>query len=139
MSSAAGPNHPAAHLPSGTVTMLFTDVESSTSLATRLRERYGDVLAEHRRLLRDAVTAHGDELFAVFTRARDAVAASAAAQVALAAHPWPVEAPLRVRMGVHTGEPTLREGSYVGVEVHRAARICAAGRGGQVLVSSTTA
>jgi DNA-binding NarL/FixJ family response regulator/class 3 adenylate cyclase len=147
MSEAAGRNQPAARLPSGTVTMLFTDVEASTSLATRLRERYGDVLAEHRRLLRDAVIGHGglevdaqgDELFAVFTRARDAVAAAAATQLALAAHPWPDDAPVRVRMGVHTGEPAQRDDSYVGVEVHRASRICAAGRGGQVLVSSTTA
>ena len=133
--------------PSGTVTLLFTDIEGSTRLLLRLGERYGDVLAEHRRLLRDAWSAHGgteidtqgDSFFVAFTRAADAVDAAVDGQRFLAAHPWPDETALRVRMGIHTGEPSLHDGNYVGIDVHRAARIAAAGHGGQVLVSRTTA
>ena len=134
--------------PSGTVTFLFTDVEGSTRLLGHLRDRYGSVLAEHQRLLREAFAAHGGEeldtqgdgFFYVFTRARDAAAAAADGQRALAAHEWPEGAAFRVRMGLHTGEPVLSdEGRYHGMGVHRAARIMAAGHGGQILASQSTA
>jgi class 3 adenylate cyclase len=132
----------------GTVTFLFSDVEGSTHLLKQLRDRYGAVLSEHRRLLREAFVAHGgeevdaqgDACFYVFSRARDAAAAAAAAQRSLAAHKWPVAAELRVRMGMHTGEPDVSEdGRYHGLGVHRAARIMAAGHGAQVLASQATA
>jgi predicted ATPase/class 3 adenylate cyclase len=129
-----------AELPRGTVTFLFTDVEGSTRLLQELGDAYAEVLAEHRRVLREAFTrqggievdTQGDAFFVAFRRAADAVAAAAAAQDALA------EAPLRVRMGVHTGEPLATADGYVGVDVHRAARIAAAGHGGQVLLSQST-
>jgi predicted ATPase len=128
-----------AELPSGTVTFLFTDVESSTRLLQELGDRYVEVLAEHRRVLREAFAGHGgvevdtqgDAFFVAFARASDALAAARDAQVAL-------DGPLRVRMGVHTGEPLLTDEGYVGIDVHRAARIAAAGHGGQVLVSQST-
>src|SRR6266511_2221243 len=133
-------------LPSGTVTLLFTDVEGSTRLLRTLRDRYQEVLAEHRRLLRGAFAEHGgqeigtegDSFFVVFQRAKDAVAAAADGQRALAGHAWPEGAGLRVRMGLHTGEPSVAEANYVGLGVHRAARIMAAGHGAQVLLSPTT-
>src|SRR6266511_976826 len=133
-------------LPSGTVTLLFTDVEGSTRLLRTLRDRYQEVLAAHRRLLRGAFAEHGgqeigtegDSFFVVFQRAKDAVAAAADGQRALAGHAWPEGAGLRVRMGLHTGEPSVAEANYVGLGVHRAARIMAAGHGGQVLLSPTT-
>jgi class 3 adenylate cyclase len=133
-------------LPNGTVTLLFTDVEGSTRLLQRLGDRYGTALDEERRILRDAISAHagreidcrGDEFFAAFPRARDAVAAAVTAQRALAEHTWPGDAVLKVRMGLHTGEPALRDDGYLGVDVHRAARISAAAHGGQVLVSQVT-
>ncbi len=133
-------------LPSGTVTFLFTDIEGSTVLLRRLRTRYGDVLADHQQLLRDAVAeaggneidSQGDSFFFVFRRARDAVIAAANAQRALAAHAWPEDGVVRVRMGIHTGEAAFVDGRYVGVAVHRASRISAAGHGGQVLLSQTT-
>lgn len=135
-----------AELPSGTVTLLFTDVEGSTRLVQQLGDGYGGVLAELRRLLRGAVAEVGghevdcraDELFAAFQRARDGVAAAAAAQSALDAHAWPEGAPVRVRMGLHTGEPALEGGAYLGLDVSRAARICAVGLGGQILLSQST-
>ena len=135
-----------ADLPTGTVTFLLTDIEDSTGLVTRLRDGYVDTLNEHRRLLRDAVEeasgqeidARGDELFVVFTRASDAVAAALAAQRALTAHAWPEGGSVRVRMGIHTGEPSVGTDGYTGLDVHRAARIVAAGHGGQVLVSAAT-
>jgi peptide/nickel transport system substrate-binding protein len=135
-----------AELPGGTVTFLFTDVEGSTRLERELRERYREVLTEHRRLLRDSFGHHsgheidtqGDSFFFVFPRARDAVAAAVAGQRALAEHDWPDGHAVRVRIGMHTGEATLDEGRYVGLAVHRAARISAAGHGGQILVSSST-
>jgi class 3 adenylate cyclase/pimeloyl-ACP methyl ester carboxylesterase len=132
------------NLPTGTVTFLFTDIEGSTALLQHLGDRrYGEVLEEHRRLLRDAfvegrgqeVDTQGDAFLVAFSRARDALAAAVAAQRALTKHPWPDGAPLRVRMGLHTGEPVSGSGDYVGLDVHRAARICAAGHGGQILVS----
>jgi class 3 adenylate cyclase len=132
--------------PSATATFLFTDIEGSTLLLKQFRDRYPDLLGEHQRLLRDAFGAHGGEVvdtqgdafFVAFRRARDAVLAAAAAQRALATHDWPEGGELRVRMGIHTGEARLAEGRYVGLSVHRAARICAGGYGGQVLVSQTT-
>jgi YVTN family beta-propeller protein len=133
-------------LPSGTVTLLFTDIEGSTRLLRTLRERYQEVLAEHRRLLRGAFAEHGgheigtegDSFFVVFQRVKDAVAAAAQGQRALADYPWPEGAGLKVRMGLHTGEPSVAEAGYVGLGVHRAARIMAAGHGGQILLSPTT-
>jgi YVTN family beta-propeller protein len=133
-------------LPSGTVTFLFTDIEGSTRLLKELRERYGEVRAEHERLMRAAfaeaggqeVDTQGDAFFVAFSRARDAVAGAVAAQRALAGYPWPDGAVVRVRMGIHTGEPTVGQDRYVGLGVHRAARICSAAHGGQVLLSNTT-
>jgi len=132
------------NLPTGTVTFLFTDIEGSTALLQRLGDqRYAEVLEEHRRLLRDAFAAghgqeidtQGDAFLVAFARARDALASAVAAQRALTKHPWPDGASLRVRMGLHTGEPVSSTGDYVGLDVHRAARICAAGHGGQILLS----
>jgi predicted ATPase/class 3 adenylate cyclase len=129
-------------LPSGTVTLLFTDVEGSTSLLEELgADHYAEALAEHRRRLREAFTRHrgvevdtqGDAFFYAFARATDAVAAADDGQSALA------DGPMRVRMGVHTGEPLITQEGYVGTDVHRAARIAAAGQGGQVLISEQTA
>jgi predicted ATPase/class 3 adenylate cyclase len=127
-------------LPRGTVTFLFTDIEGSTRLLQELGAEYADVLAEHRRTLREEFARHGgvevgtegDSFFVAFARASDALAAAAAAREALAG------GPIRVRMGLHTGEPTVTDEGYVGLDVHRAARIAAAGHGGQVLVSQAT-
>lgn len=127
-------------LPSGTVTLLFTDIEGSTRLLHELGERYADVLADHRRALRAVFSAHagvevdtqGDAFFVAFARASDAVAAARDAQAGLA------NGPVRVRIGIHTGEPVRTEEGYVGVDVHRAARVMGAGHGGQVLLSETT-
>ena len=132
--------------PTGTVSLLFTDIEGSTRLLQRLGDRYGDALAQHRRLLREAIARYrgqevdnqGDAIFAAFPTARDAVAAAVAAQRSLARHAWPEDVPLRVRMGIHSGEPTATVEGYVGIDLHRAARICAAAHGGQILVSQTT-
>ena len=128
-------------LPTGTVTFLFTDIEGSTRLLAELGDGYAEVLAEHRRVLREAwlrcdgveVDTQGDAFFVAFGRASDAVAAAADAQVGLAG------GPVRVRMGLHTGEPLRTDEGYVGFDVHRAARIAAAGHGGQVLLSQATA
>jgi YVTN family beta-propeller protein len=135
-----------SELPAGTVTFLFTDIEGSTQLLKELGPRYAEALAEHQRILRDAFAAHGgrevdtqgDSFFVAFGRAKDAVAAAADAQRDLAAHLWPAGAPVKVRMGLHTGEPRLGGERYVGLGVHKAARIAAAGHGGQVLLSRTT-
>jgi class 3 adenylate cyclase len=133
-------------LPVGTVTFLFTDIEGSTRLLQELGNDYGQVVADHRRLLRDVfqagggseVDTQGDAFFYSFPWARDAVGAAVAGQRALAAHQWPRGADVRVRMGLHTGEPTVGDEGYVGLDVVRAARICSAGHGGQILVSETT-
>ena len=125
---------------------MFSDIEGSTRLLARLRRGYADLLDEHRRLLRIAFATHGgaevrtegDSFFVVFARAGAAVAAVVAGQRALATGRWPEGCEVRVRMGVHTGEAELREGDYTGLDVHRAARICAAAHGGQILVSSAT-
>jgi len=127
-------------LPGGTVTFLFTDIEESTRLLHELGDDYADALAEHRRALRAAFDANGgvevdtqgDAFFVAFARASDALAAAREGQDALA------DGPVRVRMGVHTGEPIVTHEGYVGIDVHRAARIAAVGRGGQILVSQTT-
>ena len=117
------------------------------ALLKRLGDRYAEALAEHRRIVREAfgsrggreIDTQGDAFFYSFERARDAVAAAVAAQRALASHGWPDGEQLRVRMSIHTGEPVVGEEGYVGIDVHRAARICSAGHGGQVLLSATTA
>jgi YVTN family beta-propeller protein len=135
-----------SELPRGTVTFLFTDIEGSTQLLKRLGGGYGDVLADHQRILRAAFAAHGgrevdtqgDSFFVAFQRGKDAVAAAVDAQRDLAAHAWPDGIEVRVRMGLHTGEPRVGEDRYVGLGVHKAARIAAAGHGGQVLLSRTT-
>src|SRR5437870_4353280 len=136
----------AGERPTGTVTFLFSDIEGSTRLLQRLGALYGEALAQHQRLLREAFAEHGgheidtqgDSFFAAFRRAKDAVAAAVDAQRALAAYEWPHRAEVRVRMGIHTGETGVGEDRYVGLGVHRAARIGAAAVGGQVLVSETT-
>jgi class 3 adenylate cyclase len=133
-------------LPSGTVTFVFSDIEGSTALLKRLGERYGEVLAAHRRLMRETlgtrggveIDTQGDAFFFAFARARDAVAASVEAQRAHASHAWPEGADVRVRMGLHTGEPALGEEGYHGLDVVRAARLAGAGSGGSVLLSETT-
>jgi predicted ATPase/class 3 adenylate cyclase len=136
----------ARQLPAGTVTLLFTDIEGSTRLLHEIGELYGDVLADHHRLLREVWAAHGgvevdtegDAFFVAFPDARSALRAAAAAQEELGVHPWPHGGPVRVRMGVHTGAPQIRDGTYWGVDVHYAARLCSAAHGGQVLVSAST-
>ena len=134
--------------PTGTVTLLFTDVEGSTQLLQRLgAERFAEALALHRRLLREVFARHGgyevdeegDAFLVAFQAVGEAVAAACEAQQGLGSEEWPLEGGLRVRMGVHTGEPLPVPPKYVGMDVHRAARIMAAGHGGQVLVSETTA
>lgn len=133
-------------LPEGTVTLLFTDIEGSTRLLQELGEAYEDILTDHRRLLRTrieenggvVVDTQGDAFLAAFRRARDAVTAAVEAQHALAAHDWSGSARPRVRMAIHTGEPSHVGEGFVGLSVHRAARICSAGHGGQVLLSATT-
>ena len=131
-----------SNLPSGTVTFLFTDVEGSTELLRELgTTEYERALAEHRRILREAVNSHGgvevdtqgDALFAAFPTAPGALEAASEALQGLA------PGPIRVRMGIHTGTPHVGEAGYVGIDVHRAARIAACGHGGQVLISTSTA
>jgi predicted ATPase/class 3 adenylate cyclase len=127
-------------LPSGTVTFLFTDIEGSTRLLHELGDAYAEALAEHRRVLREAFARHGgvevdtqgDAFFVAFPRATDALEAARDGQAALAG------GSIRVRMGIHTGEPLATDEGYVGIDVHRAARIASAGHGGQVLVSQST-
>ena len=135
-----------AEPPSGTVTLLFSDIEGSTRLLKRAGDAYAGLLAEHRRLLGEAFERHngfhvdseGDAFFVVFASAGDAASAAAEAQLALAEHPWPEETEIRVRMGLHSGEPRVIERRYVGLAVHQAARVMAAGHGGQVLLSEST-
>ena len=135
-----------AELPTGTVTLLFSDIEGSTRLLQRVGDAYADLLATHRALLLNAFGAHrgvvidseGDAFFVAFASAKDAALAAAAAQQALAAHDWPGGNEIRVRMGLHTGEPLVTQEGYVGIDVHRAARIASAGHGGQTLLSEVT-
>ncbi len=135
-------------LPTGTVTFLFTDIEGSTALLERLGDsRFSDILSEHRRVLSRVfaesngrvVFTEGDALLVVFARARDAVRAAVAGQLALVSHPWPDVNSLKVRMGLHTGEPLSDTAGYAGLDLHRAARISAAGHGGQILLSQGVA
>jgi class 3 adenylate cyclase len=134
-------------LPRGTVTFLFTDIEGSTELLRALGTGYGDVRTDHGRLIEGACKANdghvidtqGDAYFAAFDRAADAVAAAVDVQRRLAAVEWPDGLQLRVRMGLHSAEPFLDATGYFGLGVHRAARICAAAHGGQILVSNATA
>lgn len=134
-------------LPGGTVTFVFTDIEGSTQLLQELGdEAYGQVSGDHRRLVRETfgarggteIDTQGDAFFFSFPRARDAVAAAVDAQRALRDHKWPEGKEVLVRMGVHTGEPHVGEEGYLGLDVVRAARISAAGHGGQILISETT-
>jgi predicted ATPase/class 3 adenylate cyclase len=133
-------------LPAGTVTLLFTDIEGSTQLLQQLGDGYSELLTSCRALLRRVfqeqggfeVDTQGDALFAVFARASDALSAAIAAQLALASQEWPQGVAVHVRMGLHTGEPSRVSEGYVGLDVHRAARIMAAAHGGQVLLSQTT-
>jgi predicted ATPase/class 3 adenylate cyclase/DNA-binding CsgD family transcriptional regulator len=132
--------------PSGAVTFLFSDIEGSTRLVKALRERYARVLAEHRQLVRATIAGHGghevdtqgDAFFAVFGEPKQAVLCALEVQRSLAAHDWPAGIRVRVRMGIHTGHSVPADGIYTGLAVHRAARICAAARGGQVLISQAT-
>jgi class 3 adenylate cyclase len=133
-------------LPSGTVTFVFTDIEDSTEHLKRLGDAYTEVLSAHRRIVRDTfgardgveIDTQGDAFFYVFRRARDAVTAAVDAQRQHASAQWPGDEAIRVRMGLHTGEPAVHEEGYVGLDVVRAARICTLGRGGQILLSETT-
>ncbi|MGI8519963.1 MAG: adenylate/guanylate cyclase domain-containing protein, partial [Actinomycetota bacterium] len=134
-------------LPTGTVTLVFTDIEGSTRLLASLGSRYEAVFADHRRLLRAAFSSHqgievdtqGDALFYAFAKAHDAISAAFAAQRALASNDFGEGVELKVRMGIHTGEPTVTSEGYVGSEVHLGARISAAAWGAQIVVSSATA
>jgi predicted ATPase/class 3 adenylate cyclase len=138
---------PEVDLPSGTVTFLFTDIEGSTRLLQELGERYAEVLAQHRAIIEGASAARGghtfgtegDALFIAFAEAAPAVLAAAESQRRLAQARWPEGREVRVRMGIHTGEATLVGTDYVGLSLHHAARLTAAGHGGQVLVSAATA
>jgi class 3 adenylate cyclase len=130
-------------LPTGSVTFMFTDVEGSTALLNQLGDAYATVLADMRRHMRAAtrraggheVDARADEYFAAFAQARDAIAAALAIQDRLRTHAWPEAVEVRVRVGIHSGRPTLTDAGYVGLAVHAVARICAVARGGQILVS----
>src|SRR6266487_100740 len=134
-------------LPGGTLTIVHTDVENSTPLTVHLGDRYPEVLATHRTLLRAAFAAHegsevdtqGDSFFVVFPRATQAAAAAVAIQRALAAEAWPEGGAVRVRVGIHTGEAIRTAAGYTGLDVIRGARIKEAGHGGQVLLSRSTA
>ena len=133
-------------LPQGTVTFVFTDIQGSTDLLTRLGEEFSDLLDEHHQLLRGVFTRHGgtevstegDAFFVVFEAASAAVQAAADLQRAIPDHAWPQGAKVRVRVGMHTGEAVLGGDDYTGVDVHRAARIMAAAHGGQVVLSAAT-
>ena len=137
---------PDSELPTGTVTFVFTDIESSTRLLQRVGDAYRDLLATHDQILRDAIAAgggvaiqtEGDSFFAAFPTAVGAIRAVVQAQRVLSSHSWPDANVVRVRMGIHTGEGVLGGENYIGLDVHRAARIAAAGHGGQVLVSDAT-
>jgi len=142
----ANEDAPPAGLPAGTVTLLFADVEGSTRILHALGERYAAVRSRMRELVRDVAARRngyevdwaGDGVFLAFSGARDALAAAAELQQAIAVESWPPEGVLRVRIGIHTGEPSLGTEGYLGLDVHVAARICAAGHGDQIVVSQST-
>jgi hypothetical protein len=125
---------------------VFTDIEGSTKLLQELGDDFGDIVSAHRRIMRECfgeqggteMDTQGDAFFFSFARARAAVEAAVAAQRALRDHTWPGNAEVRVRMGLHTGEPSVGDEGYIGLDVVRAARICSAGHGGQILISETT-
>jgi predicted ATPase/class 3 adenylate cyclase len=133
-------------LPAGTVTLVFTDIEKSTRILQTLGEGYEAVLMEHQELVRSSLARHngyeigtaGDSFFIAFARAHDAVAFAVDVQKAILGHHWPERTQLRIRIGMHTGTPALVHGQYVGLDVHRAARISSAGHGGQILLSDAT-
>ena len=133
-------------LPTGTVTFMFTDIEGSTRLLQRVGESYPRVLADHNRIVRKGIAAgggfeiqtEGDSFFVAFPSVPGALRAAIQAQKALASEAWPDGVEVKVRIGLHTGEGVLSDGQYVGLDVHRAARIAAAGHGGQVLISDST-
>jgi predicted ATPase/class 3 adenylate cyclase/Tfp pilus assembly protein PilF len=135
-----------AEFPTGTVTFLFTDIEGSTKLLNRFGDRYHDILAEHNSILRGVwarhdgyeVTTEGDAFFVAFSRAASGLAAAVDGQKALAEHQWPENITFSVRMGLHTGEPTATDNNYMGLDVHRAARISGSAHGRQVLISVAT-
>jgi DNA-binding NarL/FixJ family response regulator/class 3 adenylate cyclase len=132
-----------AEPPTGTVTFVFTDVEDSTGLVRDLGPAYGRVIGDHRGLVRRVaeerggyeVDCRGDEFFLTFPQTHDAVEAAIVIQREHEAHEWPEGRRVRLRIGIHTGEPVIEDGDYVGIDVHRAARICSIGHGGQVLLS----
>ena len=134
-------------LPTGTVSMLFSDIEGSTLLLTRLGREYTEALDRHRGLLRSAwaagagteISTEGDSFFVVFPTPDGAVRAAVLAQRGLHAQAWPGGEHIRVRIGIHTGTPQLHDGDYVGMDVHRAARVAGAAHGGQVVLTSVTA
>jgi class 3 adenylate cyclase len=136
----------AAALPTGFVTLVMTDIQSSTALLRRLGDSYGDLLNDVRGILRAAVLrgagreidARADEFFAVFERARAAVEAAAAIQRGLADRTWPDDLEVRVRIGIHSGRPTLTDVGYIGLAVHTTARVCSVAQGGQIVVSGDT-
>lgn len=133
-------------LPTGTLTLLFTDIEGSTRLLSRLGPRYAELVSAQRAILRRAferwggqeMGTEGDSFFVVFRSVADALAAAMQAQQEIAATTWPGEVDVRVRMGLHTGEPTPHEDSYVGMDVHRAARVAASAHGGQVVLTEAS-
>lgn len=133
-------------MPAGFVTFLMTDIEGSTSLLHGLGDQYAVVLNEVRDVIRAAVSkagghevdAHADEFFAAFERAADAIEAAAAMQRALADRVWPADARVLVRVGIHSGEPTVTKTGYIGLPVHAAARVCAAAHGGQIIITGQT-
>src|SRR5256886_8693119 len=135
-----------AELPTGTVTFLFTDIEGSTQLLRELGDGYASVWKQHQLIIREALAAaggaevgtEGDSFFAAFSSAPGAVRAAVAAQRGLAAHAWPAGYSVRVRMGLHTGDGVLSGSDYVGMDVHRAARIARAAHGGQLIGSEAT-
>ena len=137
---------PFHEFPEGTVTFLFTDIEGSTQLLSQLRDLYATLLDEHHELMRATfnrwlgreIDTQGDAFFVAFPRALDAVKCVVEAQQTLAKHTWPEDVEVRVRMGLHTGEPVVARTGYVGIDVHRAAHIAHVGHGGQVLLSETT-
>jgi len=146
MTAKLSPHIPFADLPEGTVTFLFTDIEGSTRLLYSLRDNYATLLADQRQILREAfanwkgyeVDTQGDAFFVAFSHATHAVSAAVEGQRMLALHAWPENVSVRVRVGIHTGEPWSGETGYIGMDVHRAARIAHVGYGGQVLLSEST-